>query len=127
MENINELQSKIIEIIEQYSDISITAFKKFIPEISGDLIMLFPMKGVDNSNIVLAEGVNDEFITDIIDLINKDILTFTPTSYLVAAADGGELYNYPLVTLKRGVKAYKKLHWLPLLIKKGGKFNTYKA
>jgi hypothetical protein len=116
------MREKIIEIIANYNNFAISAFKNRLPEIHGDLNFVFPMKNIENSNVLLVSGVNGEFIKTVIDLINEDILSFMPTGPLVVAADGGEIYDLPFANIGKGFKGYKNLHWLPLLLKKGDKF-----
>ena len=119
---INQMRNRIIEIVNQFSDISITGFKNQMPEIHGDLDFIFPVKNVENSNILLVSGVNEQFIKTIIDLINEEISMFQPCDPLVVAYDSAEMYKLPLARPTKGFKGYKSTHWLPLLIKKGAKF-----
>lgn len=113
-------RNSIISIIREKESYALTAFKNSIPEIRGDLDFMFPMKDVKNSNILLIANVNEVFIEVMMDLINKQIIDFTPCDMLVIAADGGEVYDLPLVKTNR--KRYANLRWLPLLIKKGINF-----
>jgi hypothetical protein len=114
------IKAKILRLIAENGDYALTAFKTAIPEIEGDEDYIFPAKGISNTNVLLIAGVSNEFHRTINELITTDILTFEPCSELVIIADGGEFYDLPIMT--GNMKAYKTLHWLPLLIKKGKKF-----
>ena len=114
------MKQKIIELVKNKTDLSLTAFKSHLPEIEGDLEYHFPAKGVEATNILLIANVNQEFIDGIHDLINAQILTFQPCDFYIVTYDGGEVYDLPLV--KKNQLQYKELHWLPILIKKGPNF-----
>ncbi len=114
------MKDKIIEIINQREDLALTAFKNHIPEAKGKYDFIFPVTGVENSNILLIGSVSENFIHAINELITNKVLTFEPCSYFIVIADVGEVYELPIVKTRK--TSYKKLHWLPILIKKGENF-----
>ncbi len=114
------MKEQILKLIRQKTEFPLTAFRNQIPEITGGFDFIFPSKGVENSNILLMAKVSEEFILTMRDLISAQVLTFEPTDPLLVSFDGGEFYKLPLV--KRRQPAYKSLHWLPLMIKRGKNF-----
>ncbi|GAB5525421.1 MAG: hypothetical protein Roseis2KO_32930 [Roseivirga sp.] len=114
------MEEKIIELIRNRTEFPLTAFKNVLPEISGEYDFHFPTEGVDKSNILLVSHVTEEFMSAINNLIDKKVLSIEPCDFHVVAFDSGEIYDLPLVKGKR--LQYKRLHWLPLLIKKGPQF-----
>ena len=114
------MKNKILKLISNTNDLSLTAFKNRIPEIIGDCDFHFPAKGIENTNILLISGVNKEFISVLNELITTEVLTFEPCSFFVVNSDGGEVYDVPIVQSQK--MSYKTLHWLPLLMKKGKNF-----
>lgn len=115
------MKNEIINIIGELNDITISALKNRIENSQGELDFYFPLKSTENSNMLLVSSVSEEFIETIHNLIEEKIITFIPTDPLVVSNDGGEIYLLPLARASRP-KAYKKLHWLPLLLKKGQNF-----
>lgn len=114
------MKERILELIQQRNEFPLNAFRSQIPEITGEFSFMFPSKGIENSNILLMAKVSEEFILVMRDLISSQVLTFVQIDPLLVSFDGGEFYKLPLV--KRSQPAYKSLHWLPLMIKRGGKF-----
>lgn len=109
-----------MRLIGQRVEFPLNAFRNKIPEITGEYDFIFPSKGVENSNILLMARVSEQFILTMRDLISAQVLTFEPADPLLVSLDGGEFYDIPLV--KRRQPAYKSLHWLPLMIKRGRNF-----
>tara|TARA_R110000796_G_scaffold252584_1_gene388191 strand:- start:76390 stop:76740 length:351 start_codon:yes stop_codon:yes gene_type:complete len=114
------MEKKIIQLIKAREFLAITAFKNSLPEIKGEYDFLFPSKGVENSNILLIKNVTEEFMNAFHSLVNNKTISFAPCNFWEVTHDGGEVYDLPIVKGKKS--SYKKLHWLPLMIKKGEKF-----
>lgn len=118
------MKNEILAAVNRAGDIALTAFKHHVPEAAGEYDFIFPAKGIENSNILLIGRVSEEFINTMNELITNQVLTFEPCSFFVVTADGGEIYDIPLV--KTNKLSYKTLHWLPILIKRGKNFPKLK-
>lgn len=114
------MKNKILKLVADNNNIALTSFKNHIPEIVGECDFHFPAKGIDETNVLLIAGVNKLFIDILNELITIEVLSLEPCSAWVVANDGGEVYNLPIVKSQK--LDYKTLHWLPLLIRKGQKF-----
>lgn len=112
------MKNKIIELLKEINNISLTALKKRLEGSKGEFNFFFPLKNIDCSNILLASEVSEEFINSINELIKDGKIIFKPTDPLVVSHDGGEIYTLPIARRNRP-KAYTKIHWLPLMIMKG--------
>jgi len=115
------MKKAIIEIIGDLNDITITGLKGRLANAKGEFDFFYPMESVENSNMLLVSHVSEEFIQAIGELIEQEVLSFSPTNVFVAAHDGGEVYTLPIVKSKKP-RVYEKPHWLPLLLVKGKKF-----
>ncbi len=116
------MKDTILKVVSQMGDVALTAFKNHLPEAKGEFDFLFPVEGVENTNILLLGGCSQDFILAIGDLISNGILTFEPCSLFVVNADGGEIYDLPIAKAEAKKVSYQTLHWLPILIKKGKNF-----
>lgn len=115
------MRDEIIRIIREYDNISISALKNRLENSKGSLDFQFPLKSIENSNMLLVSEVSEDFIETINNLIQDEVISFIPTDPMVVAFDGGDIYQLPVAKAKKP-KEYKNLHWLPLLLKKGINF-----
>lgn len=120
------MKDKIIEIVNEFHDIAITALKKQIPEICGDFDLMLTTKDINDSNILIISGVNAEFIQAITELHQNEIIDYRPVDIYTIMFDQGEIYNLPIVKARKKFKQYKSLHWLPIIIAKGVNFPKIK-
>jgi hypothetical protein len=115
------IKAKIIEILNYNSDMTLTGFMAnpdFVEIAGGQKGWYAETKQGADSNILLLDDINSECIKAFNELKSSKIISFEPTTEIIAAADG-IAYDLPIAT---DHKYYKEEHWLPTLVKKGVNF-----
>jgi len=114
-----KLEEKILELLNKYNDFPITKIKQYLPEVIGEYDFIFPMKEVENSNILLVSMVTKDFIIAFHNLFESKKISFKSCHLLVFGIECAEMYTkLPIVDPSSNIKKYKRLSWLPLLIEK---------
>ena len=103
------LKEKILNLIDKFSGVSFAEIQQeFGDEVEGDRALY----SKDNENIIFWNGLNEDALNAIMDLISEGQIKMTPTSVYIYLADGMAL-KLPVVSSKR---KYKTPHWLPVVL-----------
>jgi len=120
--NVKKIKEYILLYLKENEDVALCALPDHpeIIEISrGDMSWNFPIKGIENSNIIMVYAVTSEFITALYELEKSKKIEINETSELVARIDS----NYiPPFQLAKKLMEYKTPRWIPMIVKKGTKF-----
>lgn len=114
------MKKKIIEVIFESHNLALLALKDRLEGATGDYNYYYPREDGKDSNILLVEGVSVEFLDAIRELHEEEILETIRTNPLIVAHDSGHYYRLKVALDVR--RTYKKLRWLPVIIKKGPNF-----
>lgn len=118
---VNLIKAKIIEVLKRNNDMTLTGFMTlpdFVTIAGGDRSWYAETKDGADSNILLLSDINSDCIKAFNELKFAKIISFEPTTKLIAVSDGN-FYDLPIATEH---KFYQKEHWLPTLVKKGVNF-----
>jgi len=107
------MKEEIIEAINRYGDIALTALKKRVRNTSGDIDWQLSNQDGTARNVFVATDVNEKFIHSINELMNEGIIEVRSCDLLMVSFDGGDVYDYKIA---KPNKTYKKMRWLPLVV-----------
>jgi hypothetical protein len=104
-------QVDIPALIKHRGDgLSFVELLRFLPYLKGDQVY-----GNGDWNFVFWDGVSDECIDTLRDLINREVVRPTSTHPLTYYADGA----VPCIPLVKQARKYKKPHWAPITFSLG--------
>jgi hypothetical protein len=105
------------DIIKYVKDYPYCSFSELIFNLSKSYDIAGNMALYLRENLILWEGCTSDFNKAISELINSDQITLVPLNEkkaLLVYSYSGNIINLPIA---KKVMDYKKLHWLPTIIK----------
>ena len=111
------MKEKLLQLLAEnkMGHIFLADLPKLMPEIKGDLAFYMPVKEKCNPNILWVNGVNDEFIHTLMDLITNNIIDWKAEGFLAVVFEHSSIYKGIPLFEKRMMKTKTKC-WVPVTI-----------
>lgn len=113
------MKDKLLSLIDEMGEVYFTDLPELLPECVGEYAIHAQLKEGYNPNVLLLNGVSQDFIEVFNDLVQQQrVLEIDPRGALVAILDGCPMYGgIPVATMAK-VKKGKKLCWLPVVLRR---------